>query len=262
MLRAVPRLGWKQPPWRLVERNILAYRRIWYIFLSGFFEPLFFLLSIGIGVGSLVGDLTVGDTVVDYRTFVAPALLATAAMNGSLLDTTFNFFFKYKYAHTYDGVVSTPVEAGDIAIGEQIWALLRGAIYSGVFLITMLFFGVIESWWAVLALPVAVLIGFAFAGAGLACTTWLRSWPDFEFVNMAMIPMFLFSATFFPVSEYSPLIEAVVKITPLYQGVVLERGLCVGEVHWSMLLNAAYLLVMGVAGVRVASRRITRLLKP
>src|SRR5690606_36579201 len=128
---------------------------------------------------------------------------------------------------TYDGVVATPIDAGDIAAGEQLWALLRGAIYSAVFLITMLFFGVIESWWAELALPVAVLIGFAFAGAGLACTTWMRSWPDFEFVIMAMIPMFLFSATFFPLSEYPSVVEAIVRITPLYQGVVLERSLCV-----------------------------------
>ncbi len=134
----------------VVERNVTAYRRIWYIFLSGFAEPLFFLLSIGIGVGNLVGELHVGGRVVDYRTFVAPGLLATAAMNGALLDTTFNFFFKFKYAHTYDGVVATPLGPRDVVFGEITWALLRGAIYSAVFLITMVAFGDVASWWSVL----------------------------------------------------------------------------------------------------------------
>src|SRR5205823_11225089 len=146
--RILPLPGGRRRPWRLVERNVLAYRRIWYIFLSGFVEPLFFLLSIGIGVGHLVGNLHVGGHVVDYRTFVAPGLLATTAMNGALLDTTFNFFAKYKYAHTYDGVIATPLGTRDIAFGEVTWALLRGAIYSTGFLLTMVAFGHIASWWA------------------------------------------------------------------------------------------------------------------
>src|SRR5262245_5747258 len=152
-LRILPLPRARRRPWRLVERNVLAYRRIWYIFLSGFLEPIFFLLSIGIGVGKLVGDIKVGGTTVDYQAFVAPGLLATAAMNGALLDTTFNFFVKYKYAHTYDGVIATPLGPRDIAVGEITWALLRGLMYSTVFLITMLFFGDVESWWAVLAVP-------------------------------------------------------------------------------------------------------------
>ena len=165
VLRAIPHLGWKQAPWRIVERNVLAYRRIWYIFLSGFFEPLFFLLSIGIGVGSLVGDIPVGGQLVDYRTFVAPALLATAAMNGSLLDTTFNFFFKYKYAKTYDGMLATPLEVGDIVRGELTWALLRGLLNAVVFLATMWVMDLTPSAWSVLAVPGAALVGFGFAGA-------------------------------------------------------------------------------------------------
>jgi len=137
--RILPLPGWRRRPWRLVERNVLAYRRIWYVFLSGFLEPLFFLLSIGIGVGHLVGGVRIGGHVVDYRTFVAPGLLATTAMNGALLDTTFNFFAKYKYAHTYDGVIATPLGTTDIAFGEVTWALLRGAIYSTPALVARLF---------------------------------------------------------------------------------------------------------------------------
>src|SRR4051794_33933282 len=136
--RLVPFIGWRKRPWRLVERNALAYRRMWYIFLSGFAEPFFFLLSIGIGVGKLVGDLQVGGQTVSYQTFVAPALLAIAAMTGSLLDTTFNFFAKMKYAHTYDAVLATPLGTRDVAFGEVTWALLRGSIYSAVFIVVML----------------------------------------------------------------------------------------------------------------------------
>ncbi|HWS44843.1 MAG TPA: ABC transporter permease, partial [Acidimicrobiia bacterium] len=155
-VRAIPFLGWRRRPWRLVERNTLAYRRMWYIFLSGLAEPILFLLSIGIGVGKLVGDIHVGGVTVTYSQFVAPGLLAVAAMNGSLLDTTFNFFVKMKYQHVYDAVLATPLAPRDVATGEITWALLRGAVYSAAFLITMVFFGDVLSWWAILGLPAAV----------------------------------------------------------------------------------------------------------
>jgi lipooligosaccharide transport system permease protein len=260
-LRIVPAFT-RRRPWHLVERNALAYRRMWYIFLSGFAEPLFFLLSIGVGVGSLVGDLRVGPHVVDYRTFVAPALLATTAMNGSLLDTTFNFFAKMKYAHTYDAVLATPMSPRDVAVGEMTWALQRGGAYSAGFHVTAWAFGDLESWWAIAMFPAALLICFGFAGIGLAATTFMRSFVDFEYVNMAMIPLFLFSATFFPLSRYPAALEAVVRVTPLYQGVALERSLALGDLHWALLAHAAYLLVMGLFGRRIAARRIGRLLQP
>jgi lipooligosaccharide transport system permease protein len=247
---------------RIVERNVLAYRRMWLAFVTGLFEPLLYLLSIGIGVGGLVGKVPgPGGQPIPYDQFVAPGLMAAAAMNGAVLDTTFNFFFKYKYAHTYDGVIATPLEPRDIAIGEITWALMRGAMYSTVFLLTMVVLGDVTSWWAVLAVPVAVLLAFAFAGAGLAATGYMRSWLDFDYVNMAMIPLFLFSAVFFPLSQYSTGLQWIIRFTPLYQGVVLERGLCVGQLHWSMLLNALYLAVLGTVSLRIAVRRIGFLLK-
>jgi len=259
---AVPFRRWSRRPWRLVERNVLAYRRIWPIFLSGFAEPLLFLASIGVGVGKLVGKVEVGGQLVPYPAFVAPGLLAIAAMNGSLLDTTFNFFFKMKYAHTYDAVLASPLAPRDVAIGEVTWALMRGAIYSAAFLVVMWIFGDVHSGWAVLALPGAVLIGFGFAGVGLAATTYMRSFIDFDYVNMAMIPLFLFSATFFPLSQYPAGFQAIVRCTPLYQGVVLERSFVLGDLHWTLLLNAAYLAIMGLVGLRIASRRIGLLLQP
>ena len=262
VFRVLPPLTGRQRPWRLVERNVLAYRRGWILFATGFFEPVLFLLSIGIGVGKLVGKLPIGGHFVDYKEFVAPGLLASAAMNGALLDTTFNFFIKYKYSQTYDAIVATPLSAGDVATGEVTWALMRGAIYSTAFLVTMVLFGLVPSWWALLVVPAAVLIGFAFAGAGLAATTFMRSWVDFDYVTLALIPLFLFSATFFPLTRYPAGLQAVIRLTPLYQGVVIERSLVLGNIHWTILSHAAYLFLMGVLGLRIASRRIVGLLQP
>ena len=248
---------------RVVERNVLAYRRMWLAFVTGLFEPLLYLLSIGIGVGGLVGKVPgPGGQPIPYDQFVAPGLMAAAAMNGAVLDTTFNFFFKFKYAHTYDAMLATPLEVGDVAQGELTWALIRGAIYSAAFLLTMLVLGLVGSWWAVLALPAAALIAFGFAGAGIAATTYMRSWTDFDFVNLALIPMFLFAATFFPLSQYPVGLQWVVRCTPLYQGVALERGLTTGQLTWTMLLNVTYLTILGTVGLRVATRRLRQLLQP
>ena len=246
----------------VVERNVWAYRRQWLVFASGFAEPLLYLLSIGIGVGELVGTLPAGPggTLVTYREFVAPGMLAAAAMNGAVFDTTFNFFIKLKYQGVYDAMLATPLTTTAVALGEVGWSLLRGTFYAVAFLLTMLLFGLVHSWWALLAVPAAVLIGYAFAGAGLACTSYMRSWTDFDLVSLVLVPQFLFSATFFPLSEYPGWLQWVVRATPLYQGVAIERALVLGSVSWSTLVHALYLAVLGTVGVRIASRRLGRLL--
>jgi lipooligosaccharide transport system permease protein len=250
-------------PAYVLERNVMAYRRMWLIFLTGFAEPLIYLLSIGMGVGGLVGDVAgPGGRPVPYEDFVAPGLLAASAMNGSVFDATFNFFFKFKWAHTFDAMLATPLSPRDVALGELTWCLLRGTIYSGVFLLTMWSMGLVQSGWAVLALPVAMLIGFAFAGAGMAATTRMRSFVDFDKVNLVLMPMFLFSTTFFPLSRYPDALEWVVRVTPLYQGVALVRGVTLGDLDWTLLVHAAYLAAMGAIGLRITGRRLGRLLQP
>ena len=126
-------------------------------------------------------------------------------------------------------MLATPLRATDVALGEIGWALLRGAIYAAAFLVTMALLGLVSSPWAVLCLPAAMLIGFAFAGAGMAATTFMRSFVDFDYVNIALIPLFLFSATFFPLSRYPTGLQWLIRVTPLYQGVVLERSLVFGD---------------------------------
>ena len=244
----------------LVERHALVYRHTWLVFVSGVVEPLFYLLSIGVGLGKLVGSVHGPGGPVTYAAFVAPALLASASMNGALFDSTFNVFFRLKYEKLYDAALATPMRAGDVALGEISWALLRGALYAVAFLVVMAAMGLVHSWWAVAALPAAVLTGFAFAAGGMACTTYMRTWQDFEFITLATLPMFLFSTTFYPLSVYPRPLQYVVECTPLYQSVVLLRDLTLGIVGPGLLWNAAYLAVLGVIGLLVAGRRIGKLL--
>jgi lipooligosaccharide transport system permease protein len=245
----------------LVERNLRAFRRGWIAIVSGFFEPVLYLFALGVGIGALVGDVPFGaGDPVPYATFVAPALLASSAMNGAVFDATFNIFFKLKYAKLYDSVLATPLGPRDVAVGEISWALLRGVVYSVAFFVVALVAGVVSSWWAVLALPAASLIGFAFAAVGMAATTFMRSWLDFDYVQLAVLPMFLFSATFYPLSTYPDGLQWVVQATPLYHGVQLVRHLMLGQLELGLLWHVAYLLAMGLVGVVVASRRLERLL--
>ena len=248
--------------WRLVERNLLVYRRIWLLIVSGFFEPVFYLLSLGIGIGALVGTVAGPDgQAIDYTAFVAPALLASSAMNGAIYDSTFNVFFKIKYAKTYDAMLATPLGPADIAVGEILWAQLRGTLYSATFLLVMLALGLISSWWALLALPATVLIGLAFAAVGMAATSFMRGWQDFEFVQLAILPMFLFSTTFFPITVYPGAVQALVRLTPLYHGIELVRPLTTGAgVGVGLLGHALYFVVMAVIGLAVTARRLEGLL--
>jgi lipooligosaccharide transport system permease protein len=257
-------------PWRslgghgslhLVERHARVYRHMWLMLASGVAEPLFYLLSIGVGLGHLVGHVAgPGGRPVTYAAFVAPALLATSSMNGAIFDSTFNVFFRLKYAKLYDAALSTPMRAQDVALGEITWALIRGALYAFAFTLVMLVMGLLRSPWAAGVLPAALLTGFAFAAVGMAATTFMRSWQDFEYVTLVSLPLFLFSTTFFPLSVYPGAVAVVVQCTPLYQSVTLMRGLALGAAGPGLLWHAAYLAVMGVTGLYVAGRRVGRLL--
>jgi lipooligosaccharide transport system permease protein len=245
----------------LIERHARVYRQTWLVLASGLLEPLFYLLSIGVGLGGLVGHVTgPGGHPITYPSFVAPALLATSCMTGAIYDSTFNVYLRLKYAKLYDAALATPMRAGDVALGEIGWALIRGSLYAFAFMVVMFALGLLHSPWSVLALPVAVLTGFAFAATGMAATTFMRSWQDFEYVVVAMMPLFLFSATFYPLSVYPRALQIVVECTPLYQSVALMRGLVLGAVGPGLLWRAAYLAVMGAAGLYQAGRRNSRLL--
>jgi len=261
-LRVVPlEIFAARRPQRLIERSLMVYRRSWIIIVSGFFEPLFYLLSIRIGLSDLVGDVTYDGELVGYATFVAPALMASSAMNGAIFESTMNIYHKLKYQRLYDSVLATPMTVPDVALGEIGFSMMRGVLYSTAFVFTMWALGMVGSWWMVLSVPACALIGFAFSAIGMTATTFIRSWADFEYVPSVQIPLFLFSATFYPLSSYGDW-GWVVQLSPLYHGVAIVRALNVGDVGPMMLVHAGVLFVIGVAGVAVASRRIRTLLLP
>ena len=246
--------------WRLVQRNLVTGRRQWLLIVSGFFEPVFFLLGLGIGVGKLVGDVEYAGQLVPYRDFVAPALLAAAAMNGAVYESTINVFAKLKWGKVYEGVLATPLGVRDVALAELTYALMRGGIYAGGFVGVMGALGLVDTAWALAAVPASLLVGAAFAAVGLVAVTVMRSWADFGFMEVVTLPLFLFSATFVPVAEYPQAVQWILPLTPLYHGVELLRGLTLGEVGPGLLVHVAYLAGMTAVGIAVADRRLARLL--
>jgi lipooligosaccharide transport system permease protein len=244
----------------ILERNRLIFRRAWMIIFSGFFEPLFYLLGIGFGLGSLIGAVEgPGGVLIPYAVFVAPALLAASAMNGAVYDST-NMFFRLRYEKAYDGMLTTPMNVGDIALGEVIWALMRGTLYGFGFLVVMFALGLVPSAWGLLALPASMLIGFAAAAAGLTAVSFMRSWQDLDLIFVVTLPLFLFSATFFPITAYPEALRWIVELSPLYRGVDLIRGLTTGHIGISQLIDVVYLLVVGTVFLLIASRRLGRML--
>ena len=248
-------------PQRMLERSVMVHRRTWLIIVSGFFEPLFYLLSIRLGLASLVGDVTVDGRPVDYSAFVAPALLAASAMNGAIFETTMGVYAKLRSDRIYDTVLATPMTPADVALGDIGAAVARGTLYSTAFLVTMAALGMAASPWLVLALPACVLIGAAFASVGMALTTFMRSWSDFEYVPAVTLPLLLFSATFYPLSNYGRW-GWLVQLSPLYHGVALVRAANLGQLSWSLAAHVAVLVTMAVVGVVVAARRLGKLLLP
>ncbi|MBN9099232.1 MAG: ABC transporter permease [Pseudonocardia sp.] len=259
--RFLPAGGYAGRPGALILRSATASRRAWLAFLSGFFEPVFYLVAMGQGLGSLVGALPGPDgRPISYAAFIAPGLLAASAMNGAVFDSTYNVFFKLKYARLYDAMLATPLGPVDVALGEIGWALIRGGLYALGFLSVMAGFGLLASPWALLALPAALVVAFAFAAVGMAATSFMRSWQDFDLVTLAILPMFLFSTTFYPLSVYPRWLQIVVECLPLFHAVELMRGLTTGVAGLGLLGHLAYFVVMIGGGVAVASRRLDALL--
>jgi lipooligosaccharide transport system permease protein len=232
----------------------------WLVVLSGFFEPIFYLLSMGLGLGALVGTITTeGGREISYAAFIAPALLAVAAMNGAIYDSTWNVFFKMQFAKLYEGMLSTSLGPLDVALGEISLALLRGALYATGFMVVMQALGLNLSWWALLALPAVLLIAFGFASLGMAITSYMKTFQQMDWIIFFLLPMFLFSATFYPLSVYPQGIQYVIQALPLWHGVELVRGLTTGAVDVGLLWHVLYYLVMILVGLVFTTKRLRAL---
>ena len=260
LLRITPSTFSFRRPARMIERHTVAYRRQWMLIVSGFFEPLFYLLSMRAGLGSLVGTVSMGGRQVPYDVFVAPALMASSAMNGAVYDSTGNVMHRLKYARIYDAALATPMSPAELAVGEIGWALIRGQIYAISFLAVMAGLGLVDSWWCLMALPACALIGLTFASIGFAGTTYMRGWADMDIVTTVSMPLFLFSATFFPTSAYGSW-AWLVQVSPLYHGVALVRGANSGVWSVGMVGHVLVLTALSVVALRIASRRLDTLLR-
>ena len=252
---------WAGNPGSVVQRGLIAARSSsWVVVLSGFFEPVFYLASMGIGLGALVGDVQTSQGVeVPYAAFIAPALLAVSAMNGAIYDSTWNVFFKLNYGKLYEGMLSTSLGPLDVALGEILYALLRGLLYATGFMIIMQVMGLNLSPTAILAIPAVLLIAFAFASFGMAVTSYMKTFQHMDWINFVLLPMFLFSATFYPITVYPEPVQAIVMAFPLWHGVELIRGLTTGVLAVEMLWHILYYVVMIVIGLVFTTKRLRAL---
>ena len=191
--------------------------------------------------------------------YIAPALLATSAMNGAIYDSVNNVFFKLRYSKLYEGMLQTSLGPLDVALGEIFMALFRGLLYAIGFLGVITVMGLVTSWWALAMIPVALLIALGFASLGMAVTSFMKSFQQLDLVPLVLLPMFLLSATLFPITVYPVAIQWVIMALPLWHGVELMRQLSVGYFDGMTVVHVGYFLVMSLIGITAASLRLRKL---
>ena len=248
-------------PGVVLERGYYALKSsTWMVVASGFVEPVFYLLAFGYGIGQFIDGSTDGaGNPITYAQFIAPALLATSAMNGAIYDSTWNVFFKMHFGKVYNGMLSTSMGTLDVALGEIGWALLRGLAYAIGFMAVVSGMGLIPSIWGLLAIPAAVLVAFGFASVGMGVTSYLKNHQQMQWIQFVMLPMFLFSGTFYPLSIYPEVVQWFIQALPLWQAIELIRGLTLGVLNWAMLGHALYFVAMIIGGLYFTTRRLTAL---
>jgi lipooligosaccharide transport system permease protein len=231
--------------WHVWQRDATIYRRTYkFNILPNFFEPFLYLLAMGLGLGAYLATIKG----VDYIDFIAPGLVATAAMFGTSFEVTFNCFVKMQFGRIYDAVMSTPLSVEDIGLGEMLWGTTRSLIYGSIFLAIASMFGVVHSWWALLT-PVAVAItGMMFSVIGLSFTAVVPLIDFFSYYwTMFITPMFLFSGIFFPLDRMPGWVQAVAWFVPLHQAVNLMRALILtGDIQAAAAAAAWIVVVTGV----------------
>jgi lipooligosaccharide transport system permease protein len=242
---------------RVWFRNLTIYRHTFRLnIVPNFFEPVFYLLSMGVGLGAYVAG--VADS---YLAWVAPGLFAASAMNGATFEVTYNVFVKIVFDRTYDAMLSTPLSVEEIAAGEIAWAVTRAGIYGVAFLAVMAAFGLCHSPWVLLAVPAALLIGLLFAGIGLTFTALNKQIDLYSYYfTLFLTPLFLFSEIFFPLERMPEALRLLAFFTPLYHAVRLCRFLFLGTDPGAALTSAAWIAVAALGlcalSIRLLRRRL------
>jgi len=244
----------------VIGRGLRATKSSNYVVVaSGFFEPVFYLLSLGLGLGSYIGAVHDSGHLIPYAAYIAPGLLAVSAMNGAIYDSTWNVFFKMHFGKLYEGMLATSLGPLDVALGEILLALLRGGVYATGFLIVMQLLGLNLSWTAILAIPAVLVIAFGFASLGMAITSYLKTFQQMDWINFALLPMFLLSATFYPLSVYPVPIQWIIQALPLWQAVDMLRQLTTGNIEPSMAIHLLYYGVLIGLGLLFTTKRLRAL---
>ncbi len=240
--------------WR---RNAAMYRRTWKLnILPNFFEPVLYLVSIGVGVGAYVSQM--GGT--SYSAFLAPGLVAVAAMNGASFEVTYNTFVRLNFEKTYDAMLTTPVQPEDVLLGEVLWAVTRACIYGGCFFVVVAAAGLAPFPSSLLVLPVLPLTGLLFAALGIAFSLRIASIDLFSFYfTLFLTPLFLFSDVFFPLRErLSGGWLWLAEVLPLLHPVRLARAAFAGRVEAVLLWDAVYVLALSALLLLIAARSARR----
>ncbi|CAN5628245.1 MAG: ABC transporter permease [Chloroflexi bacterium] len=244
------------------QRNWLVYKRLWYRSLAfGFLQPVLFLTAMGIGIGALLStdDLTAFGGV-PYIDWLGPGLLSAMAMQTATFESTYPIMNKIMWGRNYEAMLSTPLGVRSIVIGELAWMAFRIGSLAAIFLMVLTAFGITRSPLAILAVPVAMLIGTSFAACLVAFTATQKNDVGFSAIFRFVVnPLFLFSGTFFPLTQLPDALQAIAWATPLFHGVQLVRGLVLSDLNLAAApLHLAYLLVMLGVGVVLADRNLRR----
>jgi lipooligosaccharide transport system permease protein len=246
---------------RSYEFWVAQYRRVWRgSVVTSVVNPVFYLSAIGIGLGTLVNRAHSTPGGVTYLAYVAPGVLAATAMQVATVEASWPVLGSIKWTRSYYAMLATPLGIRDVVLGHQFWMITRVVSSSAVYLAVIAAFGGIHSWLAVLALPACFLIGIAFSTPVAAYAATLERDSSFVAINrFAVVPMFLFSGTFFPVSRLHTPLRQIAYATPLFHGVSLCRGLTLGTIGWpSAIGHVAYLLTLAIAGFVFAQRTYAR----
>jgi lipooligosaccharide transport system permease protein len=253
------------PMMATLERELVLYRRLWQASVfSSFLLPLLFVLSIGVGVGSYIQGGVGG---VSYLAYVVPGVLVTTAFQIAVGESTYPVLGGFKWHRCYHAMRATPVQPRDMVGGHVLFLVLRAEIATVCFLIVVGLFGAIESWWAVLTLPVVALVAVAAAAPVTAFAASIENDSYFSLLfRFGLIPATLFSGVFFPVTQLPILLRPLAYASPLWHGVVLSRAATLGSIPageswWTLLLHVAYLVLWGFIGLALAVWRFRKRLQ-